>query len=376
MVNFLSKFIGSKSTSVIGIDIGSSAIKVVQLKKKGGKAVLETYGALALGPYAQKEIGQSTNLQTGKIVEALLDIMRESKVTTKRGGIALPFRSSLMSIIQMPDVPDKELAQMMPIEARKYIPVPISEVALDWSVIPKDKYAEEEKEGDTAFKADEVQKKFPTKDVLFVAIHNSAISKFQDIIKEADIQAKFFEIEIFSAMRSVLDQQEKAPVMIFDMGAAFTKLYIVERGTVRHSHTINRGSQDITSAISKSLQISIDEAERLKRGIGLAKTEDGKSVADIVDLTLSYIFSEALRVISSYQKRYNKTIQKVVLVGGGSSLKGLKEIASNRFGSEVVLGNPFDKVETPAFIEDALRSAGPDFSVSMGIALRRLQELE
>jgi len=376
MVNFLSKFIGSKSTSVIGIDIGSSAIKVVQLKKKGGKAVLETYGALALGPYAQKEIGQSTNLQTGKIVEALLDIMRESKVTTKRGGIALPFRSSLMSIIQMPDVPDKELAQMMPIEARKYIPVPISEVALDWSVIPKDKYAEEEKEGDTAFKADEVQKKFPTKDVLFVAIHNSAISKFQDIIKEADIQAKFFEIEIFSAMRSVLDQQEKAPVMIFDMGAAFTKLYIVERGTVRHSHTINRGSQDITSAISKSLQISIDEAERLKRGIGLAKTEDGKSVADIVDLTLSYIFSEALRVISSYQKRYNKTIQKVVLVGGGSSLKGLKEIASNRFGSEVVLGNPFDKVETPAFIEDALRSAGPDFSVSMGTALRRLQELE
>ena len=119
MVNFLSKFIGSKSTSVIGIDIGSSAIKVVQLKKKGGKAVLETYGALALGPYAQKEIGQSTNLPTAKIVEALLDIMRESKVTTKRGGMALPFRSSLMSIIQMPDVPDKELAQMMPIGAAK-----------------------------------------------------------------------------------------------------------------------------------------------------------------------------------------------------------------------------------------------------------------
>ena len=376
MVNFLSKFIGSKSTSVIGIDIGSSAIKVVQLKKKGGKAVLETYGALALGPYAQKEIGQSTNLPTSKIVEALLDIMRESKVTTKRGALALPFRSSLMSIIQMPDVPDKELAQMMPIEARKYIPVPISEVALDWSVIPRDKYAEEEKEGDTAYKANEVQKKFPTKDVLFVAIHNGAISKFQDIVKGSDIQVKFFEIEIFSAMRSVLDQQEKAPVMIFDMGAAFTKLYIVERGTVRHSHTINRGSQDITSAISKSLQISIDEAERLKRGIGLAKTEDGKSVAEIVDLTLSYIFSEALRVLSSYQKRYNKTIQKVVLVGGGSSLKGLQEIASDRFGSEVILGNPFDKVETPAFIENALKSAGPDFAVSMGIALRRLQELE
>ncbi|MCI5108300.1 MAG: type IV pilus assembly protein PilM [Candidatus Pacebacteria bacterium] len=361
MWNFFKK----KSPSVIGIDIGSSAIKVVQIKRVGEKAVLETYGALALGPYAEKEVGQATNLDTDKIVEALNDIIREAKISTKTNGLAIPFRSSLMSIVEMPDVPNKELAQMIPIEARKYIPVPISEVSLDWSVIPTDKFSES-KGG----------KKFPTKNVLVVAIHNEAFKKYQEIVTKAQLDTKFFEIEIFSTMRSVLSQQEKAPVMIFDMGAAFTKLYIVERGTVRASHTINKGSQDITSAIASSFGIPIADAERLKRGIGLSKTDDGKSVVEVVDLTLSYIFSEANRVLINYQKKYNKAVQRIVLVGGGSSLKGLKELSQQKFGTEVSIGNPFDKVEAPAFLENTLRGVAPDFSVAMGIAIRRLQELE
>ena len=117
-------------------------------------------------------------------------------------------------------------------------------------------------------------------------------------------------------------------------------------------------------------------AERLKRAVGLHETEDGKKVSDIVDLTLSYIFSEASRVLISYQKKYNKTIQKTVLIGGGSALKGLAEMAQKSLGSDVVLGNPFQNAEAPAFIETVLRNSGPEFSVAMGIALRRLQELE
>tara|TARA_B100000683_G_scaffold256357_1_gene276768 strand:+ start:204 stop:1307 length:1104 start_codon:yes stop_codon:yes gene_type:complete len=367
MASIFSKLFGSKkNTSVLGIDIGSSAIKVVQISLKKGRAVLDTYGALALGPYGGKEVGQSTNLETDKIVEALGDILREAKVTSKKSGLAIPFRSSLMSMIEMPDVPDKELAQMVPIEARKYIPVPIAEVSLDWSVIPRSNETKEE----------DPKRKFPTKDVLVVAIHNDAIEKFQNIVVQSELETKFFEIEIFSTMRSVVSAQEKAPVMIFDMGATFTKLYIVERGLVKQSHTINRGSQSITDAIAQSMQMSIEDAERLKRNTGLGTTEEGKDIASVVDLTLNYIFSEANRVLVNYQKKHNKAIQKVVLVGGGSSLKGLIEYAEKSFGADVVLGNPFSKVEAPAFIEDVLRGAGPEFSVAMGIALRRLQELE
>lgn len=87
------------SESALGIDIGSSAIKVVQLKKKGGKAILETYGAISLGPYAKSDIGSVTNLEPTEIVKALIDVMKESNVTTKKGIIAIPSSSSLIFIL-------------------------------------------------------------------------------------------------------------------------------------------------------------------------------------------------------------------------------------------------------------------------------------
>ena len=119
-----SSFFSKGGQSVLGIDIGSSAIKIVQIKKKRGRAVLETYGELALGPYAGIEVGRSTILPKEKIVEALRDILREAKTTTVSSGIALPLSSSLISFITIPHVPDKQLSEVISIEARKYIPVP------------------------------------------------------------------------------------------------------------------------------------------------------------------------------------------------------------------------------------------------------------
>ena len=125
-----------KSESVVGIDVGSAFLKVVQLKKRGGKAVLETYGELALGPYADAAVGQATSLSPDKIAEALKDIFREANVTGKKFALSIPFGSSLLSVIHMPEMNGTELARMVPIEARKYIPVPISEVVMDWWVVP------------------------------------------------------------------------------------------------------------------------------------------------------------------------------------------------------------------------------------------------
>jgi type IV pilus assembly protein PilM len=147
MANFLSQItelFSKKSGSVLGIDIGSSSIKVVQISRKNGHAILETYGELALGPYTGKGVGESVALPQEKIIEAVKDMLKEKEVniTTMSCGVAIPFASSLMAVIEMPDVSRKELEQMIPIEARKYVPVPISEVTLDWYVIPKDKNTE------------------------------------------------------------------------------------------------------------------------------------------------------------------------------------------------------------------------------------------
>lgn len=381
---FFTKFFQKDSPSALGIDIGSSAIKMVQIKKKNNQAVLETYGELALGPYAGLGIGQAAVLPPEKIAQALIDLMKEKEVniTTNKCGISIPFASSLMAVIEMPEVSSKQLSVMVPLEARKYIPVPISEVMLDWSVIPKSEVRTEEapeyasdKEsflsGNLGKKKEEEKPGLTKVDVLIVAIHNETIARYKEIVAKAGLEAGFFEIEIFSTMRAVLDDALR-PVMIMDMGAASTKLYVVERGIIRLSHTINRGSQDITSTMSKSLSIPLEQAEIMKRQVGAGGAD--KSLNDAIGLTLDHIFSEVNNTLLSFEKKYNKTIAKMILVGGGSSLKGLVDMAKNNFKTEVISADPFNKVAAPAFLENILKETGPEFAVAIGLALRKLTE--
>lgn len=362
-----------KDQSVLGIDIGSSSIKIVQLKKNGNKAMLETYGELSLGPYAGVSVGKATKLPTPKIIEAVRDLLNEKEVgiTTRNCGIAIPFHASLLSVIELPFAKDKELETMVPIEARKYIPVPITDVTLDWSVIPRSEVST-----DNVEVVDEIaskSKKPETVDILLAAIHNNIISEYQEIANSTGLQATFFEIELFSSIRSVLDDDVRL-AMIFDMGAASTKLYIVERGVVRNSHIINRGAQDITATIARMGNISFEEAEVLKRNRGLGANEE-VDIEEAVKVTVDYIFSEANRVLFFHRKQSNKNVDKIILIGGGCALKGWAEISAKNFKVDVIAGHPFSKVEAPAFLEEVLRETGPEFAVSVGVALRKLKEL-
>ncbi len=368
-MSFLSGIFQKKQASALGLDIGSSSIKVVQLKKKGEKAILETYGELSLGPYAGVSIGQSTNLSTEKIIEAMTDLLAEKEVaiTTRTCGIAIPFKASLLSVIELPDVGKKELESMVPIEARKYIPVPINDVTIDWSVIPPAKTEDEEG-------ALQIQPKMKMTQILLVAIHNNIINQYKEIINKTALDTRFFEIEVFSSIRAVLEGMT-GPLMIFDMGASTTKLYLLDRGLVEYSHTINRGSQEITSNISRMLNVSTEEAEVMKRSIGMGRTSNGVDLSEAVTLTAEHIFSEANRFLFEYQKKHNRNIKSVMLIGGGSALKGFHELAVQNFRLEVISGNPFEKVEVPAFLENVLRQTGPEFAVAAGCALRCLGEL-
>lgn len=363
-------FFKKKTVSALGIDIGSSSIKVVQLQRKGDKAILETYGELALGPYGGVEIGQSTNLSTDKLISAMADLLNEKEVAlnTRVCGLAIPFKASLLSIISMPLIGEKEMAGMVTLEARKYIPVPISDVTIDWSIVPK-------RETEDAPTTKVVGKKLKTADVLLVAIHNNIINQYQQIAIKTGLDAKFFEIEVFSSMRAVLEGVQ-GPVMIFDMGASTTKLYIIDRGLVYNSHTINVGSQEITSNISRFLNISIEEAEIIKRSIGMGMTKDGKSLAESTSIIADRMFTEANQFLFNFQKKTNQNIKSVYLIGGGSALKGFRDLATQNFKVEVISGNPFEKVEVPAFLENILKETGPEFTVAVGVALRCLQETE
>jgi type IV pilus assembly protein PilM len=180
-MSFLDSLFAKKEQSVLGVDIGSSSLKVVQLRKEGGKAILETYGELALGPYGGGEVGQATNLSAEQISETLKDLLREAKVTTKSCGVSIPFARSLLSLVELPYRKDKEEQKtIIELEARKYIPVPMSEVQLDWFVVPQ--IGPKEKEGDQQ-----------TVEVLIVAVHNDELSLLQNVMTGADLAASFYD---------------------------------------------------------------------------------------------------------------------------------------------------------------------------------------
>jgi type IV pilus assembly protein PilM len=371
MTNPISDFFGSiitpKDIKVLGIDIGSSSIKVVQLKKQGGKAVLETYGEIALGPYSGTDLGRATVLSADKISEAIKDVLREANTTTLDSGLSISIGSSFIVFMRMPSSEEKNYAEMVPIEARKYIPIPISEVTLDWWAIPKDEKTVSE------FQTGEKIEDDKTTEVLLIVINNEALNKNREIQKLAGLQSGFSEVEIFSCMRASLEPST-APQIIMDFGAGSTKVFIVERGILKASHVINRGSQDITLSISKSMGISFAEAEKIKIKEGILGTEKN-SVSEISSITVDYILSETGRFILNYYKKSNKKISKAVLTGGGALLKGLKEKAQKSFDTPTEIADPFSKVEYPAFLEEILKNAGPEFTVAIGLAIRKLQEL-
>ncbi len=345
--------------SVIGVDIGSSSIKVVQLRREKGRAVLETYGAIALGPYGGLEIGRATALSAEKITEALKDVIREANVTTRDAGISIPYSSSLVSVLKLPAAAEGKLDQAVPLEARKYIPVPISEVLLDWSVVGG---KNESPDGKI--------------EVLLVAIHNETIEKYRRIAADAVLNAAFFEIEVFSAVRACLDRG-LAPIAVVDMGAATTKFYVVERGIIRESHIINRGAQDLTLAAARALNIPVAQAEERKRRNGIISAHPGADgdLAKTLEASLGPLMTELSRTISSFETRMNQALSALVLTGGGATLRGMQAYAQGKLQTEVRLADPFGKTESPAFLEAILKEAGPEFSVAVGLALRRLQDI-
>ena len=359
---------GGAEESAIGIDIGSSAIKVVEIKRKGGKAVLETYGAIALGPYADLEAGRVTNLPVEKVVLALQEVLKQSGVTSSSLALSIPIQSSLIFTIELPaKLGDAEIAAIVPTEARKYIPVPITEVSLDYFILPQKESSFEEMNAEDA-----IAKEGGKINVLVVATQNDAVARYRSIVSGCNLSASFLEIEIFSSIRANFEH-ELSPVLLIDFGASRTKLSVVEFGMVKSYHTIDRGGADISNSISKSLSIPFGEAEKMKKEFGLFGNPTEKSLADVIKVHVDYIFSETNNVLLGYEKKYNRTISKVIFTGGGALMKGLEEVAINNFRAEIEMGHPFSKVNAPAFLEKVLLTMGPEFAVALGLALRKLQ---
>ncbi len=360
-MGFFSQIFSKKEKSVIGVDIGSSSLKVVQLRKEHGIIMLETYGELALGPYANVAIGQATNLPADTIAKTLTDLLKESSVTTTDSGISIPSARSLLVFVDLPyrDNADEQRT-IIELEARKYIPVPIEEVQLNWFVLPGGRATEQKTDSPRMVQ------------VLLVAVHRDEITLLENVAHNAGLATSFFEIEIFSTIRAVVDEPIK-PIMIIDIGSAYTKIYVVEQNVVGSSHSISHGGEDITRAIATTKHIEIEQAEHLKKDGGFDDVKD-TLMHTILENVYSEIFTEAKRVMSQFETTYNRAVSTVILTGGGGVTKGLVQYAKTFFSVDTRVADPFAKTKAPEFMRQTLREIGPEFSVAVGLALRKLQD--
>lgn len=358
----------AKSNLAIGVDVGTSSIKVVQLKKEDGRAVLDTYGALALGKYGDNGfVGQVTNLDAETLAKALTDVLTETHITSKQVVVGIPSTSCIIFILQLPaEIDEKDLPTVIPNEAKKFIPVSINDVSLDWYIIPRREDSGVESRVLTESGG------LARMSVLVVATLNETLVKYTELMQKAGLPMESLEIEVFSHIRSVLTR-ELFPVMIVDIGASKTKLSIIEHGVVEIFRLANKGSQDMTLAVARSLEIPFDRAETLKKENGLIPTPEHPHVPDLLKVHLADIFQEVNATILAYEKRYNKNVGKIIFTGGGAMTRGLIDYAKQSFSTELEIADPFSKVESPVFLQGVLKTTGPEFSVALGLALKQLQ---
>ncbi len=370
---FSSKIFAQSDNTVIGIDIGSSSLKIVQIKKERGRAVLQTYGELGLGPYNKLSIGQIVSLNPDQYASIILDLLKEANITATRGGLSIPLKLSLINVIDIPKVEEKDQKNVIELEARKYIPVSISEVALDYSVIPQveDDSLEfvENNEDEEKAKEQELRRR---QKVLLVAIHNQVLTNYSNIVQNSKLNIEFFEVEAFATARGSLSG-EREPVMIVDFGASSLKIYIIDNGILLSSHTINRGGQDISYSISKGLGIPFDHAEHLKRSLGKANITEEQKIRELLTIHEEYIISELKTALTVFQKNKNITISKMLLTGGSANLDGFLDKVRANFSCDVELANPFAKLESPVSLQEVLKTTGVTFATAIGLALRALQ---
>ena len=291
LLNFFDLF-AKKDQGVLGVDLGSSSIKIVQLRKEKERAVLETYGEISTGPYANLQIGQVAKLTEDALIQALKDVLRESNAKTRNAVVAIPLKSSFVTVVTLPFSSNRDLSKIIELEARRYIPVPISEVVLSWWVIPEPKG----RDGNDEMKKEIIK-------VLLVAVHKDTVDLYKSIITQAGLNPIAYEIESFSMIRSGFSK-EIVPTAVLDFGASSTKLAVVDYGAMKASYIIGRGSQDLTMALSSSMNVDFRKAEETKREIGLSNLPEHREVVTVLEPVLDFIFSEVNKFIIDFPSSF------------------------------------------------------------------------
>lgn len=358
-------FFVKKDTTAVGVDVGNSGVKIVEIEKIDGKLVLVNY-AIAHSKEELIKPGTSgvVSDSAGPIVKKALS---ESDIKTEKVNVAVPSFSSLTTTIQMPQMPQSEIEQVVLREAPKYIPVQLSDVVYGWQIIEGLEKESPEGEGDEKALA----RKAKPLNVLMVAIMKDISNQYQKVFSSNGLTIDSLEIDSFSLERSLIGAK-KGSFMILDIGHKVCNVIAVSNKNILLNRTIDVAGDRITKIISKSLNIDIKRAEKLKIEQGIEIDKDGTNT---VSQVLGVLIAEIKRTNSALLENYpDVKIEKILLSGGGSKLKGLQEYITKEVGIPTALGNPLEEIAYPDGAEDAIGDHGPTLSIATGLAMLGFEE--
>jgi len=353
---------------MFAIDFGLRSIKVAKIRKTSDGYELENYGVI-LSPEGAIASGEIFNpIVVGDVLTKLL---KDVGIKDRKAIIAITGQKVIVREIVFPLMEDKELMSGVMWEAPKYVPYD-----LDESIIDAEKVEEfVEKDGNKMMK------------VLLVATPKSIIQPYMEVLKKARIKPKIIDIVSSANIRAfennLTDKKEKEQDnsivdIILSIGASNTNLTLVEKGNLKFTRDILVGGTDITRAIAKSLNLSFDEAEKLKRAtkiaLGKETEEEKKNESEkIIVKILNQITKEVRKSLSYYKTQSQKVkYNKMILSGGCANIDNIKDLLSEQFEIPVIIGNPFEgiKIDERAFDVERIKKLKDILATVIGLAMR------
>jgi type IV pilus assembly protein PilM len=343
----------STNSAYIGVDIGASSVKMVELEKKGGKVELVTYG---YSENLKERAGDGWTKNTDYIIKVIDKIYKRMEATTAMAVATLPAFSVFSSIITLRNADKASLASAVEWEAKKFIPLPLEEMILDWKVIGTKK--EKDKSNTT---------------VLLTGSPKKLVKRYVNIFRKTLVNLTNLEPETFSLIRSLVGA-DKSTVMLMEIGAVNTDIFIVKQGIPVLSRSLDMGGKTISKTIAASLNISLERAEQFKRDLGIVGNgAEGDMIPKTVANSLNPMIEEIKYLLNMFQNKNGEKVEKIILSGGSALLPNFTKFLSEKLDLNVIVGNPWARISYRPELAPILAEIGPGFAVAVGAALREIE---
>lgn len=338
-------------TAYFGLDIGSSSIKVVQSTLTGAKTFTVDAVGLAMNPAGSVDFGNSAVVS--KLTPAVKQLLSEAKIREKRVVVSVAESKVYSRILTMPAMSEAELSSAIKWEAEQFVPIPVSEVELDFSIL------EQQAAGTT-------DKKML---VYLVAAPKTYLQSMVDFVVGLGLEPIAVESEMVAVSRALTFGITPATTLIVHMGAMSSVLAIVDGSSLSFSYVIDSGGVSLTRALAQSLSLPLPQAEEYKRTYGLDPNQLEGKVRTGLLLILDTIVSEMRKAMEYHLSSRKTYVNRIVLSGGGAYLPEFGAYLSQIFGGlEVLVGDPFASAKASRGVTMPREKAV--YSVSVGLSQR------